>query len=996
MLRLSSFVVFAASTVACAGRTTPSPVGHDEQPAPTAAEATPERVPSKRPARLVVPSKKSAPAPWAEAVPGRALTLDDLGGSAFFLGASDDYAAVWSRFGVFLGEHERGVVARLDLPKGADWVGFDERGALAGGGGCVWRADDPRGAWTRVATLEGADQFDASVGSIVASDGKMLWVSTDGGASFTTRETPLHRIENLLTRPDGAIVVQGADASDLPTTVVSGPGSKRWERTETEWLYRVGGQIREGEGGDRALSRDGRKWLSTCVDGLVDYDTWLSTYASPEPGPAGTAVTLRSPKAPTKQEGCDTWGLLGGLGMGGADGPEPVRGTTGAEPPPTGHLAGFLSDGICNADPDGFCEDGPIVRLPHVVRVDGEARTAKVFALPTVCDRPARIDNAFGASVLTCDVGSEVAVFTLDDRGWHEEGRLPISISDAGSLTAAGDGTMLLHGRCTFDRACAPSFVRHPVALGEDGAWHRLASSEALAYRVLTGGRVLRISGTHATEYELAVVNGDEAEPIAHIGVAEQTLTAVDVDPVTAELDVAFRPVREGPTPADFVPTPEATRWEIAADGRTLLERDPREDEVVIEGIEHGVAAIGDFNGDGAGDLAMGSSQSPGVVTVLLGGPGSGRIDLAKAREEGRAFDLVADDDCCKYLRKIAPAGDVDGDGLADLVITAASVMNNDEVRTYVVLGRKTIGDASLSSVERGEGGFTIRGGPAATWAHEVTGVGDVDGDGLDDIAIGDWGVGRSHVYVVYGKKDQEWIHLGDAERGVGGFVLRSEHDDDHLGIALSGIPDVDGDGKDELAIGAPGWAYDRGRVWVVRGASRLRAGPRKLEDLAASGQAVAISGAESDDRFGARILGSSNDAYGLVVAATKARGGDSESGKVYVVSRGQVLDPPNIEALVTIDGEFADDRLGHVLAVDADGLLVGSASARRYGAAKGGLWRVSGSQLEAVALPEGLGDFVEAVTSPDVDGDGHSDVIARMHDRGRASAVVVVLGPAN
>lgn len=996
MLRLSSFVVFAASMVACAGRATPAPVPDDVQ-RPTSKDGTvSKRAANKAPALLVVPPSSIPPAPWAETIPERSLTIDDLGASAHFVAASDDHATVRTRVGVFLVEHERGVVDRVALPEGADWVGFDERGALAGGAGGVWRADDPRGAWTRLASLEGADRFDASSGSIVASNGETLWVSTDGGTSFSTRETPLLRIENVLTRPDGAIVVQGADEHDGPATFVARAGAKGWARAETSWLYRIGGQIREQERSGRALSRDGRTWLEACVDERADYDSWLSTHAWPVPSPARAAVTLGSPQAPSKAEECTGWaGLLGGLGGRGRDGQEPVRGTTGPTPVPTRHLAGFLSDAVCNADPDGFCEDGPLVRLPHAVRVDGDARDAKVFALPGACTRPERIDNAYGASVLTCDAGAEVAVFTLDDHGWHDEGRLPLSVSDLGSLTAAADGTMLLHGRCTFERACAPSFLRLPVALGKETAWLELADASALAYRVLAGGRALRITGGNDTEYELAVVSRADARPIAHISVAEQTLTAVDVDPVTAAVEVAFRPIQTGPEPADFTPLPEATSWTIAEDGRTLLDPTRADDpggHTVIDGVEASMVALGDVNGDGLGDLAIGTSHAPGRVTVLLGGRGPARIDLATAREEGRAFDLVADDDCCDYLQKMAAAGDVDGDGLADLVITTGSSSGNDELRTYVVLGRKTIGDASLSAVERGEGGFTIRGGPAAAWAHEIAGVGDLDGDGLDDIAIGDFGYGRSRVYVVYGKEDQEWVHLGDVERGVGGFVLRTGQDD-HLGMSLAGIPDVDGDGKDEFAIGAPGWAYDRGRVWVVRGASRLRAGPRKLEDLAAAGQAVAMSGERSDDRFGARIIGSANDAYGLVVAATNARGRDWESGKVYAIPRGRVLDPPALDAVVVIEGEFADDRLGHVLAVDADGLLVGSASARRHGAAKGGLWRVSGSKLKAVELPEGLGAFVEGFTSPDVDGDGHPDVIARMHDREQASAVVVVLG---
>ena len=85
----------------------------------------------------------------------------------------------------------------------------------------------------------------------------------------------------------------------------------------------------------------------------------------------------------------------------------------------------------------------------------------------------------------------------------------------------------------------------------------------------------------------------------------------------------------------------------------------------------------------------------------------------------------------------------------------------------------------------------------------------DVNGDGLEDIIIGaphdDTNDGNAGcAYVVFGSSDASTSELDDVISGNGGFVIYGESENDKAGYAVSGGHDVNGDGLDDLAIGAP------------------------------------------------------------------------------------------------------------------------------------------------------------------------------------------------
>ncbi|WP_412551534.1 beta strand repeat-containing protein [Shimia sp. MIT910701] len=194
---------------------------------------------------------------------------------------------------------------------------------------------------------------------------------------------------------------------------------------------------------------------------------------------------------------------------------------------------------------------------------------------------------------------------------------------------------------------------------------------------------------------------------------------------------------------------------------------------------------------------------------------------------------------------EVAALGDVNGDGLADMLVTVA-----DRGTSYVVLGRSDDADITLSQIEAGVGGFSVSGSLLS-----AQGIGDFNGDGLDDFIISPLGGGK--VYVVYGKTDTTPVTLADLANDIGGFQISL---DTNI-LTVSGAGDVNGDGFDDLMVGAT---------------FSDTAGPRQGEAF------VVYGNAQDGTSINSQVTGDGDDRINGTAAADRilgGRGNDTISG---------------------------------------------------------------------------------------------------------------------
>jgi hypothetical protein len=229
------------------------------------------------------------------------------------------------------------------------------------------------------------------------------------------------------------------------------------------------------------------------------------------------------------------------------------------------------------------------------------------------------------------------------------------------------------------------------------------------------------------------------------------------------------------------------------------------------------VSGAGDVNGDGFKDVIVSNLRDeplPGVAYVVFGGTHArrGGVDLdALDGTDGFVISGTAEDDA----GNVSSAGDFNGDGFGDLLISS----NND--LAFLVFGGATVGSSGeldLGDLD-GSNGFVISDGTegVGSVAGVGTSAGDFNADGYADIALT---AGSGRVPVVFGGVGVGAGGTFDVAMldGENGFVAS---DGGYAGLA-AGVGDVNGDGLDDLLVGAPGTEvngmFATGRAYVVFG----------------------------------------------------------------------------------------------------------------------------------------------------------------------------------
>lgn len=454
-----------------------------------------------------------------------------------------------------------------------------------------------------------------------------------------------------------------------------------------------------------------------------------------------------------------------------------------------------------------------------------------------------------------------------------------------------------------------------------------------------------------------------------------------------------------------------------------------------MDSTGYSVANAGDVNGDGLNDFLIGSSQTStsntldtGVVYLIYGSTylpdvlnlGS-LLPLQGCVLRGARYDKVGS--------SLAPAGDINGDGLSDFLIGAPYARNTSSSQGYTGAVYLVYGSAnfpatlSLDKLTTTQA-VVLRGAATDNAGVSVTTAGDVNGDGKSDFLIGAVAPNslssNGMAYLLYGGINlSESLNLGNITAAQG--VILQGGPGDHAGISVATAGDVNGDGKNDFLIGAdqasPGGRSRAGVAYLIYGTDNFPA-TLNLFSLTST-QGVLLHGAAQSDNTGSSVA-TAGDVNGdgksdfLVTTTT---------GKIYLIYGAANLPPIlYLDRLTAIQGiilqgttRSADIFVAPAGDINSDGksdFFIGDFGASPnkrttagaayliYGAANlpitinlGNMTAMQGVVMQGGAANDRAGISVAAVG--DVNGDGGMDILIGAYGvKSYTGAAYLVYGP--
>lgn len=375
---------------------------------------------------------------------------------------------------------------------------------------------------------------------------------------------------------------------------------------------------------------------------------------------------------------------------------------------------------------------------------------------------------------------------------------------------------------------------------------------------------------------------------------------------------------RGTPTAARKRSTPPGTALLSLCLGSTLLACEPQSpvvrDSVKIGGAEdsglelsaddvfgRSVLGLGDWNLDGVPDVAVGAvgddeaGRDHGALWVLFLGPDGGVEDVRKITGSVAGFtDPLGEE--YGFGVSVTTVGDLDGDGLPELAVGGAGAqVEGQRIGAVWILSLDR--DAQVRWFQRidgpgGSSGLTNPEPGDTFFGISAAGLGDVDGDGVGDLAVGarrdsEGGRWRGAVWILFLNADgslKDARKISSASPGLAGAL----DDGDELGQSVAGVGDLNGDGVPDLAAGAfrdDDGGENRGAVWILY---LDRDGSVKSRSKISQTSGRFAGRLRDFDMFGSglAVLGDldSNGTVDLAVGARRTDDGVTDAGAMWLL----------------------------------------------------------------------------------------------------------------